>query len=1562
MRIFLTLILLIIILYGVLHLSSVQTWLVKKVAKNLSEKLHTKVTVQKVDFRFFNRLILEGVMVEDQKHDTLLYAGKLNADVNDWFFFKKKIKVENIGLENAIVNMNRTDSVWNYQFIVDYFSSPKKNNKNSGNDVDLDLHEAHFTNVYFNKSDGWIGQDMLARLTKFDLVTDLVDLNKKQIRIKSVYLEKPFFSQRDYEGKRPPQPALQETIEKIPIIGAFKWNNSGWIVTAENIEIHDGGFQNDKFTETAPYTDRFDGKHLLFTGINSSMKDLRFDKDTLTMNLLISAKEKSGLDVKKLSADMKLTPELMEFSNLDLITGCSHLRDYYAMRFNDFGEDFSSFLHNVTLEARFKGSVLCSDDLAIFAPALRSWHRTITLEGSAKGPLDNFSAKDMKLQTGNTYLEGDIAMRGLPDIQSTFIDFQSRQLRTNYSDMVNIVPQLRKVTKPAISKLGNIAFKGNFTGFIRDFVAYGTFNTALGTVTADVNMKTPGTTPPAYSGSIATSGFNIGSFINSPDLGTVSANLKISGTGFNLDQLKAKTEGTVQSIGFRGYNYKNLVINGNFEKKLFRGHLSIDDPNLNIPSFDGELNLSEKNLGFRLQANVKRADLKALGFSKTNLLFNGDLNLNFTGNNIDNFLGTARIFNANLLQDTNRLSFDSLTVQSEIIDGKKSLTLNTNDLTANVTGNFRIMELPAAVRVLLNKYYPTYIKAPGKPVSSVQDFTFNIKTLNVDQYVRLIDPKLSGFNNSTISGNFNLQNSRLKLDALVPLFSYDGKSFTNAQIQGAGTGDSLITDIAVDDVMINDSMHLPNSRLRIATSNDVSLIRLNTSASRIFGDAELNASVQTMPDGIKIHFFPSSFIVNNKKWELEKDGELTLRKRILDASEVKFRHEDQEIVLSSELSEDAGDAELVANLKNVDLEDFSFLVPKPKLKGKVTGTVRAKDIMGKPKFEFNGTADSLQVDEAYIGKVEIENADFNTSTGELNYKGFSKDVNKFSFSGNYNLKTKLGNSVLNSEQLDLSILQPYMSSIFSELKGIANGAVQLNINPDDIQLTGDPVITNGSMKIAYTQVKYLFDNQKIHFGKGLIDIGTMNVRDTLGRTGTVSGKIYHNFFHDFSFENLRFSSPRILLLNTTKKDNASFYGNVTGRASMSLNGDIANMKMNIDGEPGIDDTSHIYLPTGTSRESNVIDYIDFIQFGSLMDTDAAIRSAANLTVDMNLTANPACKIDVILDEETGDIIKGTGNGTLNIRVGTKEPLTIRGRYSLTQGEYTFNFQTFLKRPFALVSGGSITWTGDPFLAAIDMEAEYLAKNVDISSLSYIPNARQQTDIRIISHISGNLKKPLVSFEFKLPEGSEYNREFYIVKRLDDFKNDENEMNKQVASLLLFNQFISANQAFLTGSTGVSLATTTIGGVVSSWLTSILSKALEKATKGVISTYIDVNPSLNFQQANELQANVRAGVKVRLSANLQLLVGGNLDYNNPVAQLYSKGVITPDISLEWLLTKDGSLRVTAFNRTTIDFTTGQRNRSGIQLGYQKDIDRLGDIFRSKKRIQYLDSLRYLPKKK
>lgn len=1549
-KVLLVLLLLLVLLYGLLHLSSVQTWVVKKIAGRLSEQLDTRVTIQSVDLEFFNNLVLKGLMVEDRSKDTLLYAGTTKANLTDWFFLKDKITVNNIELEDANINMRRTDSIWNYQFLVDFFSTPK-NNKKKKKGVEIDVKEIHLKNVVFNKFDKWVGQGMTASIKKLDVLIDKVDIPGKQVIIREIYLEKPVFAQSDFEGLKPVENDLTDIMAKIPVVSAFKWNNSGWVAKIQKIQIVNGAFQNDKLTDRAAYTDRFDGQHVHFSNINGSATDVLFLNDTLQVNISLKAKEKNGLDIKKFESHLRFTPELMEFNRLDLQTNKSKLGDYYAMRYSTFNKDMSSFIHNINLEAHFKESVLSTDDLAIFAPDLSDMKRVFFLEGNAKGTIDNFNVRAMKIRTGNTFLDGDLSMRGLPDINNTFIDLRARTFKTTYNDLAGIVPSLRKVKTPALYKLGAIEYEGSYTGFIKDFVAYGKIRTNLGTVVADLNMKIGNNGQAAYSGKINTGGFELGAFLNNKNLGTIAVNGVIKGQNFAVKDLKANFKGKVQKLDYAGYTYQNIIINGDFEKQIFRGKASIDDPNLKIANLEGEISLSGKELAFNADADVTFADLQKIGLSKDKITFSGVFGLNFTGNSIDNFLGTATVKDASLQHEDQLLSFDSLTLRSFIENDKKTLSLKSNELDATISGQFKIMQLPNAFKVFLARYYPTYFPVPKDRVDN-QDFSFNIKTYNIDEYIRLFDNRLAGFNNASIDGSLALNNYRLNVNAFVPYFSYDGKVFTNTDLKANGNQDTLFAKLDVEDIALNDSLHFPETTLQLAAHNDLSRINLKTSSGNILNDADLNASIETLNDGVRVHFFPSTFILNGKQWRLEEDGEISIRKNYIDANKVQFVNNDQEIVISSELDDVTDDIHLVASLKNVIIQDFlPFWLPNPSLKGKLTGEVKLKDYFDKQNISFIGIADSLTLNDSYIGRTNLE-SHINTSTGKIDYKISTKGTdNAFNIDGYYNYKDSIGdrmNTRLLAERINMNILEPYLGTVFSKINGFGKANLVIK-GAQNMTIVGDVDVDTAALTVAFTQCKYIFNNQRIHFGENLIDFGQLKIRDTLNNTGVVAGKLYHKFFKEFEFENIRVETSKMLLLNTRKKDNAQFYGNVIGNALMTINGSITNLQMNIDGQPSIFDSSHIYLNTGeTGRESGSVDYINFIQFGSEMDKPLGTNKAANITVNMNITANPACKVDVILDEETGDVIKGQGNGKLNIRVGTTEALSIRGRYEITQGEYTFNFQTLLKKPFIL-SRGSITWNGDPYLAQIDIDARYVAERVDISSITSSSNVRSREDIIILSKLTGSLTKPEITFEFLLPENSEWNRDYFTVKKLADFQNDKNEMYKQVASLLLVNTFITGNQSFLNGGNTYNLAASSIGGVVSDFLTKVFNKELERATKGVVSTYIDINPSVDLQStARQLQANVRAGLKIFLSNRIKFLVGGNLDYNNPYLQ--TSGLLTPDINIEWLLNKDGSIKVVGFSKTSTDLTSNQRNRSGVKLSYRKDFNKLSDIFKSRKKIQ------------
>ena len=278
--------------------------------------------------------------------------------------------------------------------------------------------------------------------------------------------------------------------------------------------------------------------------------------------------------------------------------------------------------------------------------------------------------------------------------------------------------------------------------------------------------------------------------------------------------LNAELDGNIQLFEFNNYPYQGITVKGKVAKKLFNGELIAADPNLQA-KLNGLVDFSKDIPEFDFDADIAKADLKMLKLmNKDQIDFRGKFSFNFTGSNIDNFLGTARVYDALVLRNGKRISFDSLYLESKILDSNKVITAVSNEFDAAIAGEFSIKDLPAAFQTFLNKYYPSYIK-PSRKLLTNENFSFVITTKNVEEYVSLIDPKLTGFNFSTVTGRINTKENLLDLNADVPQFNYRNLAFHNVTLRATGTYDNLSLQTDIANVYINDSLNFPGTSIKL---------------------------------------------------------------------------------------------------------------------------------------------------------------------------------------------------------------------------------------------------------------------------------------------------------------------------------------------------------------------------------------------------------------------------------------------------------------------------------------------------------------------------------------------------------------------------------------------------------------------------------------------------------------------------------------------------------------------------------------------------------------------------
>jgi hypothetical protein len=832
---------------------------------------------------------------------------------------------------------------------------------------------------------------------------------------------------------------------------------------------------------------------------------------------------------------------------------------------------------------------------------------------------------------------------------------------------------------------------------------------------------------------------------------------------------------------------------------------------------------------------------------------------------------------------------------------------------------------------------------------------------------------LSGFNNSRITGGINTRSKLFNIHAEIPKYSYNKITVYDYALKGEGTIDSLMLQTKASSIVFNDSLFFPNNEIKVRSSKDVSEVEINTFSEQSQYGAQLSATVQNLTDGIQVHFNPSSLVFNDKTWNIEKNGEIQISRSKFSASNFKISNGEQMITALSLPPEAGANQNIILSLTKVNLGDLlPFVLKEPRIQGITTGDLTIEDPFNNMKLYLNAQTDKTRFEEDSIGITTI-NAFWDSKEKRASY--FLESDNPaylFGIKGKLNLNdstTEQIDTEIDIKNVKLSLLQKYLGIVFSDLQGIGNGRLRIKGKLDEPDLIGDVKITKGKFTVAYTNCTYQLEDPVISFKPDMIDFGTVQLKDIYGNPATLKGSLEHHFFRKFKY-NISASSKKMLVLNTRKENNGLFYGKAIAKFNFNFTGPESEMKMAISGAP-VDSSTIDILTSSSSKQSADVDYIIWKAYGKEMRLDSNSYSS-NLLIDLDLTATPLLRMNVVLDELTGDVISGVGNGNLKIHTGTKDNLTMLGRYNIESGSYNFNFQDIFKKPFKLIGGGNsfISWTGDPYDADINIDAVYLAEKVRMSTLFTDPSSstvsgvssdvlREISDVEVRCNLSGTLSKPNPTFQIVIPQNSSVKNNATIDSKLKTINRDALEVSKQSTYLIVFKSF-APQAAVVASDLNSELINNTISGVING----ILSSSVQNFFSKVLGAAVDVN--LNYSRTlmnasgtgtsvgnqNNFRENVSLQfIKSLLNDKLVITFGSDFNFSSIGGNAFSGNtqsfLFLPDVSAEYKISPDGKFRTSFFYRSSFDLlsTSGKRDRTGGNVSFRTEFDR---FFEKKKK--------------
>jgi hypothetical protein len=198
--------------------------------------------------------------------------------------------------------------------------------------------------------------------------------------------------------------------------------------------------------------------------------------------------------------------------------------------------------------------------------------------------------------------------------------------------------------------------------------------------------------------------------------------------------------------------------------------------------------------------------------------------------------------------------------------------------------------------------------------------------------------------------------------------------------------------------------------------------------------------------------------------------------------------------------------------------------------------------------------------------------------------------------------------------------------------------------------------------------------------------------------------------------------------------------------------------------------------------------------------------------------------------------------------------------------------------------------------------------------------------------------------------------------IQQIQQNQNELNKQVAYLIVFNSF--APYENVSGANPFSEFTyNTISGLlfgkVNEQLNKILSRILpSNATFSFTGSLYNRDA---FSQTSKgvfglpNQSNINVGLALPLfNERAHITLGGTFDVPLQGGADYQTTLrLFPDVSLELLLNKSGSIKATFFYKQNLDFLMGTAPQSivprryGTSISYGREFDNLGELFGKKR---------------
>ncbi len=1502
------------------------------------------------------KIVLKNILAkfrdDESGNNVYFYLGSFNTSIRTFDPDKLIFKIKNIDV--ADINAK----IYQYKPLIknkDSLSSVAPPSAASSHPT-LQLDGVSFKRVLFNYRNDVSALAAFLKIGELSTHPQNINLQNLNVDLKDIVFNNSVIKValgKSQEAKETKDVVAAKTDSQL---------NNPWKFLLTKVDFNNNEIIYDD-NNSKPLNEGFDASHLhiknfVFNGDSMSFTPAVFEGN---VNQL-AFNEKSGLQLQKFHTKFYYSDSGASLTNLLLQTDGTVIQNHLIIKYPSLAAAKKN-MGSVYVDASLPNSKIAVKDILAFMPSykrnLQAYKiSVIKLNAAAKGYLKDISIPIFEVSGfGDTYVKLSGRLQGLPDAKRAYYDVKINQFTSTKKDILSVLPP--KALPSNINLPDRFALNGFFKGSMSAFATQLALKTNKGNINIDGSMK-PGN---AYAIKANLQNVDAGYLTKQPqNVGIITANITASGSGFDVKKANAKYNLDVISAQLKGYTYKGLNVNGEINQGVDHTTASIKDQNISL-NLDATADLHSTYPPLKLDLLIDTLNAKALNLMTDTLSVSGHIVADLPSTNPDNLVGTINITNLSVTRAGQQLNTDSLSVVASGDSTNKSIVINSDAINAALVGQYKLTQIGQALQQIINRYY----KLPGYQQKNIaaENWKFDA-TIHPQGLLLQLAPQIKGSDSIIVNAHLNTAQNDLGLTAKSRRIIASGNQIDSLNVNMQTTADSLNADVSVQGIKTA-STQLYKTSIDAAVANNQLSADVNSKDQKGNSQYILGALLNQVGSGFKVSLKPD-LMLDYSKWNVGAGNSIQYDSTGVIVNNFSVSQGNQSLNINS--TAPSVTAPIKVDIRNFEIATITKLAHQDSLlaSGVINGTAEITNPTKNMVFTSDITVNNLTYKLDTIGNVQIKvnNQTANAYNADVAITGNNNDVH---LTGNYYTGEGRMDLHLAMNELNLAIIKPFAVGQLDDIRGILKGNVNIKGTTASPQVDGSFNFQNASLVPTISGERFTLPNDAITVNSQGIHFNQFTMLDSSGNKAILNGDVLTTDFKNYSF-NLTLNAHDFTVVNAPQSTDRIVYGKLNINADAQIKGDMTSP--NVTGDLRVNKVTDFTLvlpqtdPEVVSR-NGVVNFVDEDHPTDTITRNYALDSVSmnkvkGIDVNANIETDSSAKFTVIVDERNGDALTLKGRANLNGGIDKSGKVTLTGSYQLQSGSYNLSL-SLLKRQFLIQQGSTITWTGDPTDANIDVTAVYVANTAPIDlmqsslagrSTEEITRYKEKLPFQVALHMTGELLKPIITFDITLPDRVDAQWPDVDTK-LQQVRADQNELDKQVFALLLLGRFVQENP-FVSSGGGGGVADE-VRASASRILTDQLNNLAGSLIKGVDVNF-GVTSGTDYSTGNAAERtdlNVTVSKKL-LNDRLRVNVGSNFEVEGPSNGNASAANPAGDLSVDYQLTKDGRYLVRVYRLNEYESEIdGQVIETGMSFILTFDYDKLSQLFTGRKEAKRIRKL-------